>query len=119
MHTRSKMFFSSLAFALLAGVGLCSPQAHAESRLVAQANKDARRTVTTDSKGNQVITIKGADRVKIKKVTQHTFREGVIGGTVYGPSGRTIVSRQRSRFNSLIQYRADFTKEMWRSAKNL
>lgn len=112
----STLFIAALS--ALALFGLSLTYAHAGARLVAQATT-SKRTISVDSKGNTVITIKQPNVTRIKAVTRHIFRGGVVKGKKHGPPGRSLMVYTRGHFNSMIQYRENFTKELKQSAKNL
>lgn len=68
---------------------------------------------------NNVTVIRGKDRVIFKKKTVIDFEDSTVEGDLVKPEGSAYTVRGRAKFNSLIQYRENFVKEMWKSARNL
>jgi hypothetical protein len=63
--------------------------------------------------------IQGKDRVIYKKKTVIDFEDATVEGELVKPEGSYMIHRGRTKFNSLIKYRADFRMEIWKNAKKL
>lgn len=67
----------------------------------------------------KVIYKQGKDKVMYKKNQNISFDDTTVDGELIKPQGADFSVRNRAKFNSLIQYRKSFLKEMMKSAKKL
>lgn len=67
----------------------------------------------------RVKIIKGQDRVMYKKNTKIDFDGSAVEGELVKPEGSYMVQRSRVKFNSLIEPRKNFNREMFQNARKL
>jgi hypothetical protein len=67
----------------------------------------------------KIIYKQGKDKVMYKKNQNISFDDTTVDGELIKPQGADFSVRSRAKFNSLIQYRKSFLKEMMKSAKKL
>lgn len=56
--------------------------------------------------------IREADRTVVRKETRIDFADETLEGNIQRPEGNYILDRTRSRFESLVRLRTDFTREL-------
>ncbi|MCB9638316.1 MAG: hypothetical protein H6727_05315 [Myxococcales bacterium] len=92
-----------------------------KSVLTALAALLALAVFTTSSAMAQtrVKIIKGQDRVMFKKNTKIDFDGSAVEGELVKPEGSYMVQRSRVKFDSLIEPRKHFNREMFQNARKL
>jgi hypothetical protein len=56
--------------------------------------------------------VREADRTVVRKETRLDFADETVEGTIQRPEGNYILDRNRTRFESLVRLRTDFSREL-------
>jgi hypothetical protein len=63
--------------------------------------------------------VRESDRTVVRKETRVDFSEETLEGNIQRPEGNYILDRNRTRFESLVRLRPDFTGELRASTDEL